>query len=186
MTNMSTATDQFKLLGPDGQIIACGSLNAVTQPILGSKSRADALDLIKRADAAAEQEREREQQERVVVAEGARALADGIAQLSRRLDALVQSRDARRRLDAVSEATRHMLELPKDPPELDLSDNTPAPSGELRPLQAKDPPEHDPTADDQGDLPRELERGAPPMLGTEPTIEDPPRRQVSQPVAFEG
>jgi hypothetical protein len=170
---------------PPADCIMHGPMQAVMQHVLGSKARVEAEALIARADAAAEQEREREQREQHIVSEGIRAFADGIADLSRRLDVLVRSRDARRRLDAASEATRHMLQLPKDAPEFDLSDDTPSPSGELRPLQAKDPAEHDPTADDQGDLPRELEKGAPPMLGTEPTIEDPPHPQVSQPIALE-
>jgi hypothetical protein len=76
-----------------------------------------------------------------------------------------------------------MLELPKDAPEFDLTDDTPSPSGELRPLGANDPAEHQP--DDQGALPRELERGAPVDRGNYPTLEDPQQPQVPQPIALE-
>src|SRR5262245_31077776 len=87
-----------------------GSMSSVTQCLLDSKARSEALALVARADQAAEQEREREQQEQQAITEGTRALTDGIAKISRRLDALVQSRDARRKLDAASEATKQMLE----------------------------------------------------------------------------
>ena len=159
-------------------------MDVVAESILSSRARAEAEALVKCADAAAEQEREREQQEQQAIGEGIRALRDGILKLSHRLDALVQSRDARHKLDYASEATKQMLELPKDAPELDLTDDTPQPGGELRPLEAKDPKEHQPEADDQGDLPRELERGAPPQTGNYPTLEDPPRKQAAQPVAI--
>jgi hypothetical protein len=185
MTTAPPAIPEFKLFGPDGGIIAQGSLSAVTQPILNSRSRAEALTIIARADQAAEEQREREQQERDVFAEGVRALRDGILKLSHRVDALVQSRDARRKLDAASEATRQMLELPKDPPALDFADTTPSPSGELHALAPKDPAEHQPVTGDQGDLPKELSKGAPPQLGTEPTIEDPQSPQQPQPIALE-
>jgi hypothetical protein len=170
---------------PPADAIACGSLAAVTERVLSSKARADALALVARADEAAEQEREREQREQEIFAEGVRALRDGILKLSHRLDALVQSRDARRRLDAASEATKQMLELPQDRPALDLADATPSPSGELHALEPKDPAEHQPVTGDQGDLTRELERGAPPGLGTEPTIEGPQSPQQPQPIALE-
>jgi hypothetical protein len=161
-----------------------GPMDVVAESILGSRARADAEALVKRAADAAEQEREREQHEQELFAEGVRALRDGILKISHRIDALMQSRDVRRRLDFASETTRKQLELPKDPPELDLTDDTPSPSGELRPLEAKDPKEHQPAAGDQGDLPRELERGAPAQTGNYPTLEDPQQPQVAQPVAI--
>jgi hypothetical protein len=119
-----------------------GPLRMVMEHVLGSRARADAEALVKRAADAAEEEREREQQEQQAISEGVRALRDGILKLSHRVDALVRSRDARRKLDHASEATRKMLELPKDAPPLDLTDDMPQPSGELRPQQAKDPAEH--------------------------------------------
>ena len=119
--------------------IAHGPMAAVMAHVLGSKARAEALDLVQRAEQAAEEERERAQREQQIFSEGVQAIADGIAALSRRLDAIEQSRIARHKLDAASEATKQMLELPKDAPEFDLTDDTPSPSGELRPLGAKDP-----------------------------------------------
>jgi hypothetical protein len=78
--------------------IVHGSMSCVMQSVLDSKARNEALDLLARADMPAEQEREREQREQEIVSDGIHAIADGIAKLSRRLDALVQSRDARRKL----------------------------------------------------------------------------------------
>jgi hypothetical protein len=185
MTTAPPATPAFKLFGPDGAVIAQGSLSAVTQPILSSRSRADAEALIKRAADATEEERERKQREQEIFDEGARALHDGVLKLSHRLDALEQSRDVRRKLDAASEATEQMLRLPKDRPTLDFADTTPSPSGELHALAAKDPAEHQPVTGDQGDLPRQLQRGAPPQPGNYPTLEQSPSPQVAQPVALE-
>ena len=124
--------------------IAVGALSAVTEHILSSKARAEALALVARAEAAAEEEREREQREQQVLTEGIRALADSVAKLSSRLDALEQSPDIRHQLDAASEATAKMQALPKNA----LADHTPQPSGELHALEPKDPSEHQPAATD--------------------------------------
>jgi hypothetical protein len=83
----------------------------------------------------------REQQ---ALTEGIRALADSVAKLSSRLDALEQSLDIRHPLDAASEATAKMQALPKNA----LADHTPQPSGELHALEPKDPREHQPAATD--------------------------------------
>jgi hypothetical protein len=164
--------------------IAHGPLSQIMEHVLGSRARADAEALVKRAADAAEQEHEREQQEQQAISEGVRALRDGILKISHRVDVLVQSRDARRKLDAVSEATKEMLELPKEKPPEILSDYEAEPGGELHVHPAKDPAQHNPEADDQGDLPRELERGAPSQTGNYPTLEDPPPPQTAQPVAI--
>ena len=119
----------------------------MAQCLLDGKGHVDVDALIARADQAtelAEQKREREQQEQEVLAEGVRAIAEGITQLSRRLDSIEQSRDARRKLDAASEATKKMLALPKDAP----ADETHQPGGELHALEPKDPSEHQPAATD--------------------------------------
>jgi hypothetical protein len=192
---------------PNGKVpadaIVHGSMSCVMQSVLDSKARNEALDLLARADAAAEQEREREQREQQVITEGIRAIADGIAKLSRRLDAIERSRDARRQLDAISEATEQLLALPKDVP----ADDTPSPTGELHALPPKDGEQYQPAADmggvplsyravptsfvhsgDQGELPPELERRTPPS-GTEPVL-DPaelahPPPPTQQPIAIE-
>jgi hypothetical protein len=168
---------------PPDNAIMHGPLDVITERVLGSRARADALDLVARAADAAEQEREREQQEQAVLAEGVKAIADGIAQLSRRLDAIEQSQIARHKLDAASEATQQLLALPKDVPADTMA--TPSPSGELHDLPPEHPAKHQPAPADQGDLPRALERGAPPETGNYPTLEDPSREQVSQPIALE-
>jgi hypothetical protein len=99
----------------------------------GSTRPSDAIALVARADADAEEEREREQREQQVLTEGIRALADSIAKLSSRLDALEQSPNIRHQLDAASEATAKMQALPKNA----LADHTPQPSGELHALKPK-------------------------------------------------
>ena len=145
MTEPTSAFAIIPLTGkPPDNAIVHGSLNAVTQCVLGSKARFEAELLIARADAAAEEEREREQQEQQVMAEGIRAIADGIAELSRRLDEIERSQITRHKLDAASEATAKMQALPKNA----LADHTPQPSGELHALEPKDPSEHQPAATD--------------------------------------
>ena len=144
MTEPTSAFAIIPLTGkPPDNAIVHGSLNAVTQCVLGSKARFEAELLIARADAA-EEEREREQREQQVLTEGIRALADSVAKLSSRLDALEQSPDIRHQLDAASEATAKMQALPKNA----LADHTPQPSGELHALEPKDPSEHQPAATD--------------------------------------
>jgi len=144
MTEPTSAFAIIPLTGkPPDNAIVHGSLNAVTQCVLGSKARFEAELLIARADAA-EEEREREQREQQVLTEGIRALADSVAKLSSRLDALEQSPDIRHPLDAASEATAKMQALPKNA----LADHTPQPSGELHALEPKDPSEHQPAATD--------------------------------------
>jgi hypothetical protein len=130
---------QFTLMAPDGEVIMQGSLSAVMQCVADSKARKEAEALIARADQAAEQERERVEREREMFAEGVRAIADGVLELHHRIDKLLKSRDARRKLDAVSEATKERLALPKDAPDDDFA---PSPSGELHQLGPKDPAEH--------------------------------------------
>jgi hypothetical protein len=175
---------------PPAGAIATGPMSIITENVLGSRARAEAEALVKRAADAAEQEREREEREQELTANAIREIADGIKRLGQRIDAIEQSRDDRRKLDAASEATEEMLQLPKDAPDPEAPSDTlapPAPTGELHPLAAKDPAEHEPVAD-QGNLPPELERGAPPDPGNYPELKDPPRsREPSQrsPVAFE-
>jgi hypothetical protein len=65
---------------PPAGAIAHGAMAAITEQILDSVSRKAALDLLARAEAAAEEEREREQREQQVITEGIRALADSVAQ----------------------------------------------------------------------------------------------------------
>jgi hypothetical protein len=186
---------------PDGKppagAIVHGPLDVVMERVLDSKARVAAEALVARADQAAEQEREREEREQEVITEGIRAIADGILKLKHRLDAIEHSRDARRKLDAASEATEQMLQLPKDvDPEAPYADpeapadEAPVPGGELHaPVPAKDPSEHEPAAADQGNLPKELLKGAPPDPGSEP-VEDPaelahPQPPTRQPIAIE-
>jgi hypothetical protein len=195
---------------PDGKppvnAIAHGSMFAVMERLLDSKSRTAALDLVARAEQAVEQEREREQRDQAIVTNGIGALADAITRLSRRLDGIERSQVARHQLDAASEATARMLALPKDAPDPDApADYVPSPSGELHGVEPKDPAEHQRAefddmggvplsyravpssyvrSGDQGELPAELERRTPPS-GTEPILPVAPLPPFQQPIGLE-
>jgi hypothetical protein len=167
-----------------GDVIAHGSMSSVTQCLLDSVARSKAEALLARADEAAEQEKQREQREQQLITEGVRALHDRLDDFGRRLDAIERSRDARRQLDAQSAATEKMLALPKGSALNAPADETHQPGGELHVIGPEDPEKQHQPAADQGDLPEELVKQAPGELGNYPTLEEQPRRQISQPVAI--
>jgi hypothetical protein len=113
----------------------------------------------------------------------AQQLIDGIAAIERRLDRFMAKREVMARQDAEQEAQRiqEMLDSLPDP---DLPDG----GGDLRPLAPPDKERYAPN--DQGDLPRELQEGAPALSGTYPEPDphelggpkDP--KQVPQPIAI--
>ena len=182
---------QFKLYGPDGRIIASGSMSAVTERILDSKARSDSLSLLndaayalglieKQELAARRLDSEREQ----LTEQKVRMLCDSAARLAIRFDNYEQRRIARNRRDAEEEQQQiqaRLAALP-DPDEPDPF----SPSGELHDLPPAEPGTT--TIDNQGDLPAELNKAAPPPLGTDP-IYDPkdlahPPDPPAQPVAI--
>jgi hypothetical protein len=63
---------------PPAGAIAYGPLDVIMEPVLDSKARAEPEALVARADARAEQEREHEQREQELFADGIRAIAAGI------------------------------------------------------------------------------------------------------------
>ena len=168
----------FTLRGPDGDLIARGSMSAVSEHVLGSKARAEAEALVARADAAAAEEREREQRTQELFADGIRSIADNITKLSRRLDAIERSRDARQELDAASEATAQLLALPKDAPDPDApepkasADYTAHPGGELHSIKANDPDEHQPSGGGDAHVSDPAELAHPPPSQQPIAIED--------------
>jgi hypothetical protein len=112
---------------PPADAIMHGSIDAVMEQIVGSKARNALEDLVERAADAAEQEaqretREAEQQRRVI-----QDLCNGINRMTKRLDAIVQSRRDRRRLDELSEQTEQALALPPDVIDPDAVDNAEIP-----------------------------------------------------------
>jgi len=129
--------------------------------------------------------------EQQIVADGVSTMLDGLAQLRKRLDQLERSQADRRKLDAASEAARERLEIPKQPV---VRDEVPAPSDELTMLPAPQPEDRAQLAageherEDQGNLRRDLEVGAPPDPGTEPEFDpaelDKPPDLPRNPVAI--
>jgi hypothetical protein len=98
------------------------------------------------------------------------------ADKQRRLDAKRKADQERRAQEeaACAEAAEHRKYLAEHPDPNAPADDTHHPSGELHSLDPVDKEHFDPEAseDDQGDLPNELEEGAPPPLGSYP-VEDP-------------
>jgi hypothetical protein len=115
-----THTRQFKLYGPNGELIMHGSMAACTEPILGSVARADAYSLkidaikarslINQQKVAADQLRQRQ----------TRAFCDSVVTLGHRMDTLEQRRAERARREAEDEERRIQAKLdalpdPDDP-----------------------------------------------------------------------
>jgi ABC-type transporter Mla subunit MlaD len=121
---MTTNTDQqFKLLGPDGQCIAIGSMSAVTEPILTSAARADAIDLVRAAEAAVGQLAELDERQQVARMDDIRRLCDGASRLLQRVDAF-EARARDRAIRAAEDEQRHIKSVldalpdPDDPSEI--------------------------------------------------------------------
>jgi len=161
---------------PPANAIMHGSMSAVMERVADSKARKEAEAVIARAaDAAAELEQQ-QQREQAAIDDGVRKIADGILELTHRLDQLEQERETRRALDAATEVTQQMLAIPKDAPDPEApADETPAPAGELTVIPPSHPEDKEQLAasEDQGNLPEELLEGAPPETGNYPTLEAP-------------
>jgi hypothetical protein len=176
----------FTLTGPDGETIARGSMSAVTEPILDSVPRSDAADLLIDAARACGLIESIAEREDAVRAAQAQQLFDGIANIERRMDAFVERRAEIARQDAEREQReiQKMLDALPDP-----DDPTPH-DGDLSALGPVDKERYGGSNDDQGDLPRELQEGVPPLSGNyiEPDPaelgrpQDP--KQVPQPIAI--
>ena len=180
MTHFSPLNDadvQFAIVPvsdkPPANAIMHGSMSAVMERVADSKARKDAEAVIARAGQAAAELEQQQQREQQIVADGVRKFADGILELTHRLDQLEQERETRRALDAATEVTQQMLAIPKDAPDPEApADETPAPTGELHDVPPSHPADKEQLAasEDQGNLPPELLEGAPPPSGTAPTI----------------
>jgi hypothetical protein len=185
-----TETDprEFKLLDPDNNIIMRGSLSAVTECIVDSRARADAISLLEDAAKAVGLLEQQQQHEAQLREREVRAFCDGIAALARRLDALEQRRAEHARQAAEDEARAIQQKLDAMPDPDDPNAALEHPTGELHQVEANAPARRAQlAAGDQGDLPREITRDVPPDLGTEPVF-DPaelahPQQPPAQPVA---
>jgi hypothetical protein len=164
MTTTYDPDQQFKLFDHTGKVIASGSMSAVTEPILDSKSRAAAHQLLRDAAQAQDLIEQQQEQAEELRARQVSAFCDGINRLTKRLDALEAQREAAQVKADEEEAERIRKEMdfwpdPDDPAIY-------GPGGELHMLSAE--PGTDPSAADQGALPAELRKGAPPESGNYP------------------
>jgi hypothetical protein len=130
-----TETDPrlFTLTGPDGETIMRGSMSAVTEPLLDSKARAEATQLLIDAARACGLIESVAARENAVRADEAQQLIDGIAAIERRLDRFVAKREAMVREDAEREAQR-IQDVLDSLPDPDFPDG----GGDLRPLAPPD------------------------------------------------
>jgi ABC-type transporter Mla subunit MlaD len=116
-TDNPAADQQFKLLGPTGDIIAHGSLSAVTEPILTSAARAEAADLVKAAEDAVGQLAQLDERQQMARIDDIRRFCDGASRLVQRLDAF-EARARDRAIRAAEDEQRHiqaMLDAMPDP-----------------------------------------------------------------------
>ena len=119
MTHFSPLNDadvQFAIVPvsdkPPANAIMHGSMSAVMERVADSKARKDVEAVIARAGQAAAELEQQQQREQQIVADGVRKFADGILELTHRLDQLEQERETRRALDAATEVTQQMLAIP--------------------------------------------------------------------------
>jgi hypothetical protein len=152
----------FKLFDHTGKIIASGSMSAVTEPILDSQSRAAAQQLVRDAALAEEKIAEQQEHEQALRERQVAAFCADVDRVARRLDVIeAQREEAQARADE-EEAERIRKEMDSWPDPDDPALYTPG--GELHTVAPSDPG----TAD-QGALPAELRKGAPPESGNYPT-----------------
>jgi len=166
--------------------IAHGSWAALGPLLFDTRPLTAALELAARTVTLAEQEHGRQAGEQQIVADGVATLVDGLTQLRQRVDALARSQADRRRLDAASEVARELLEIPADNrPRLVSAIKRPGhPANCIACAVAARAPERLSASEreDQGNLPRELNIGAPPDPGTDPEF-DP--AQLGKPPDFD-
>jgi hypothetical protein len=165
-----------------------GALPAVMEHIPDSRARNELLAQLRqlRVDAAEAQATQARAQKQAVL-----SFCDSVARLTRRLDALELKHADERRRKAKADAEREAKAIADYISQLPDPDN-PSSYGE-DPLTTHGPsaPEDEQqlraiTTDDTdnvGDLPEELTMGAPPPPANYPTLGQPPRAQVSQPVS---
>jgi hypothetical protein len=127
---------QFTLTAPDGTVIAQGSMSALTERVLDSKSRKEAEELLRDAAVAIGQLEQLEEREQSARVGDIRRLCAAADELGKRLDAYEAKRKEQARRDAEEEAKQiqSMLDSLPDPDD----PHAYFPSGDLHTLPAKD------------------------------------------------
>ena len=150
-------TQQFKLLDAHGNIVAQGAAALETLP--DTHARADALASMMRIAADAVEAEQTLEEARASAAKMICEMADS---LSKRMDAYEEQLEARREREEEEAEREEQEEIERELDALPDPDDPHAfiPSGELHDLP--------PTVEDQGALPNELNKGAPPLSGTYP------------------
>jgi hypothetical protein len=180
-------TPQFTLTAADGSIIAHGSMSALTERIVDSVARADATSLLVDAAKALGQIESIQQREQEARIADIRRLCDDVTRFGQRLDAFEARRKEKARLDAEEEQREIQRALdalpdPDDPDDPNTDAMHQSNTGDLTTLGPSE------VQRDQGALPNELQKDAPPLSGnfTEP---DPdklahPQEPPAQPVSI--
>jgi hypothetical protein len=206
-----TDTRQFTLTGPQGEIIAHGSISALMERLPDTHARNDALESMYRVAADAV---EAEQRQEEAYASAVQIISETVAHLTNRMDAYITRREEQRKADEEQaereeqEQIQSMLDALPDPDDPNVDAMHQSNTGDLTPLgPSENQTEQDTSAvpqsygnvpmsyikgkgqgDQTGDLPEGLERRSPPPLGTDP-VYDPaelahPQEQPPQPVAI--
>jgi hypothetical protein len=160
-------------LGPNDRpplnCVAWGSWASLGPLLFDTRPLTAALDIAARCVAAAEAMKARETDEQQVFDESLTATLAAVDALHTRIAAIERDQVKRRKLDAETEAKHELLDIPK---ESAMRDEVPPPASELTPKPASQPEDKEQlAAGDQGNLPRELEVGAPPDPGTDPEFD---------------
>jgi hypothetical protein len=190
MTN--TGPERFAIVEipegkPPANAILIGPMDMLMEQLPDTRARSDAMRRLDEAQLNAE---EIAKVQDVTRALQVAAFCDSIQHISRRLDAYTTRRDARIRAEEEArEVEEQQRKADRIKQALDALEET---SGELTTHPPTEPQheeelsatEHPPTEDDQGDLPRELEVGAPPDPGTEPELSGSREPEAKNPVGI--
>jgi hypothetical protein len=129
------------------------------------------LDVAARCVAMAETMKARKIEEQEVFDESLATVVAAVDALHTRLRTIERDQAKRRKLDAETEAKHELLDIPEDKPP-SMPDASPGPAGELSTHPPTEPAYQEQlAAGDPGNLPRELEVGAPPDPGTDPEFD---------------
>jgi hypothetical protein len=155
---------------PSPDALAHGSIGPIVDHINGNAHVAAA---VAKADAAVARAETIIRNHNAAIADALGRVSDRIDEFEARIAGLRQSEAERRDLDVETAALQAYALPPEDAPAVAADDPQSAfPHGELT-IHPPTHPQHKAelhAGDDQGSLPRSLEKGAPPELGTEPEL----------------